>query len=64
MSLEESNSWDPCCGYLVFASCGANHSCGTAILFRPGIPTESRYMSDISGMFRGKIILQGQGILF
>ena len=35
LSVEECNGWFSCYGYLVAASCGTNHSCGTVILFRP-----------------------------
>ena len=35
ISLEECRTWFSCYGYLVAASCGSNHSCGTVILFRP-----------------------------
>ena len=35
LSVEECRSWFSCYGYLVAASCGINHSCGTVILYRP-----------------------------
>ncbi len=35
ISLEECSTWFSSYGYLVAASCGSNHSCGTVILYRP-----------------------------